>query len=137
MRVACSGCRAHLSGDPADPVVSHGMCSRECWDFAASLSEFKAEILDPDPTVAAFAVRLPSESRPGVSYEVALLVTERESQDPDGHPIDVPSGLAWDCGCESFSFGAETCRHLVKALHLHTLQTRMKAYMAARARAAS
>lgn len=126
-----------MSGDPNDPVVSHSTCSRECWAFFGQVNEYKAEILPTDPAVAAFAVRLPSDSRPGAVHEVALLVTERESQDPDGHPVDVPSGLAWDCGCESFSFGAKTCRHLVKALHLHTLQTRMRAYMAARARAAS
>ncbi len=110
------------------------MCSRECWDFAASVKEFKAEILSPDPTVAAFAVRLPSDSRPGTSYEVALLVDEKETTDRYGDVIDAPTGnLSWSCECESFCLGGTTCNHLSKAIHLHTLMGRMKRYQAERA----
>ena len=122
-----------MKGDPADPVVSHSLCSRECWNFHASLNEFKAELLPTDPAVAVFAVRFPSDSRPGVTHEASLLVTEKESEDRYGNVVDVPSGLAWDCSCESFAFESKTCRHLVKAIHLHTLMGRMKRYQAERA----
>jgi hypothetical protein len=125
VRRACSSCKAHISGEPSDPVVSHGFCVRECWDFGASVKEFRAEILSPDPAVAAFAVRLPSETEPGKSYEVALLVDERESVDRYGDVVDVPCGLSWSCECRRNVLGAATCKHIVKAIHLHTLRGRM------------
>lgn len=124
MRLSCSSCKAHISGDPADPVVSHGFCVRECWDFGASVKEFGAEVLSPDPAVAVFAVRLPSETDPGKSYEVALLVDEREV-DRYGDVVDVPCGLSWSCECKRNVLGAATCKHIVKAIHLHTLRGRM------------
>lgn len=34
MKVICAGCGVLLSGSPDDSVVSHGMCSQECWDRA-------------------------------------------------------------------------------------------------------
>jgi len=125
VRRACSSCKAHISGDPADPVVSHGFCVRECWDFGASVKEFGAEVLSPDRKVAEFAVRLPSETEAGKFYEVALLVDEREGLDRYGDVVDVPCGLSWSCECARFALGGVTCKHLAKAIHLRTLQGRM------------
>ena len=132
MRVACSGCRVHMKGDPADTEVSHGACSRECFEFHGALKEFGAELRDPHPNVAQFAVRLPSETEPGATYEVALIVDYRETEDEDGNKVDAPSGgLSWACECRRFVLGGAACKHIPKAIHLRTLQRRMQAYQAA------
>mgnify|MGYP003405848660 CR=1 FL=1 len=147
MRTACSGCGSHLSGDPADPVVSHGSCSRECWDLHAALKEWKAEVLEVDPLVAAFAVRFKSETRPesGLTQEASLLVDYHEVRDEDGDPIDVPSGrLSWECLCEARCLSelpedgspVPPCKHINRAVELRALHSRMTAYAKAR-RAAS
>lgn len=126
-----------MKGDPADTEVSHGACSRECFEFHGALKEFGAELRDPHPNVAQFAVRLPSETEPGLSYEVALIVDYRETEDEDGNKVDAPSGgLSWACECRRAVLGNAACKHLPKAIHLRTLQRRMQAYQAAR-RAAS
>ena len=99
MRTICSGCSVHLGGNPTDPVVSHGACSPECFVFYGALKEHGAELLSPDPHVAEFAVRLPSQSEPGKSYEVAMLLVYRETLDRYGEVVDAPSGPAWECDC--------------------------------------
>ena len=124
-----------MSGDPSDPEVSHGACSMECWNFHAALREFRAELLDPDPLVAQFAVRMASLTTEGVFYEVSLLVGSRETEDRYGDPIAVPSGLSWNCDCRDFCQRGEkrACKHINRAIHLATLQGRMKRYQAERA----
>ena len=151
VRVACSGCRVHISGDPNDPVVSHGACSRECFEFFGALKEWKAELLEVDPLVAAFAVRFSSETRPksGLTHDVSLLVDYRETTDSYGDPIDAPSGrLSWECFCEAMTLSEipedengkplpiPPCKHINRAVQLRALHSRMTAYAKAR-RAAS
>ncbi len=143
MRTACSGCKVHLSGDPADKDVSHGMCSRECWEFSAAIKEWRAELLEVDPLVAVFAVRFRSETRPesGLTHEASLLVDYHETTDRYGDPIDAPSGrMTWECLCEARCLAElpadgspiPPCKHINRAVQLRALHSRMTAYAKAR-----
>lgn len=128
MRTACSGCGSHLSGDPADPVVSHGACSAACFEFHGALRDYGAVLREPDPAVAVFAVQVLSDEDP-VHYEVALLVHEHETLDRYGDVCDAPSGrLVWTCECKHHALGGEeSCKHIQRAVELRALHSRMKA----------
>jgi hypothetical protein len=67
-----------------------------------------AERLQPDPRVAFAAWRFPSETRPRLFHDVALMVPDERARGP-----------WWDCSCEAFAFDDHVpCKHIQAARRL-------------------
>jgi hypothetical protein len=134
MRTICAGCKILLRGDADDQVTSHGACTPECNEFHGALRDYGAQLLEPDPLVARFAVRVLSDEEPKF-YEVALLVDYHETHDNYGDPVSAPSGkLYWNCDCrDACERDSRPCKHVNRAVELRALHGRMLAAKSRRA----